>query len=78
MFRKLRAQSHKTAPTPLQMPIISSKSPGYPQLPSNLVIDTNQRFLQPPFLGLFISYNNSQNQGNTYIYQFIKGYKGYR
>ena len=41
-FHRLRAQSHKTIPTPLQMPVISSRSPGYPQLLFNLA--TNWRF----------------------------------
>ena len=43
---RLRAQSHKTAATPLQMPIASSGSPGFPQLLSNLA--KKRRFLWPP------------------------------
>ena len=44
---KLRAQSHRTAPTPLQMPITGSRCSDYPQHLSDLA--TNWRFSQPPF-----------------------------
>ena len=37
---RLKPKSHRTAPTPPQIPTIRSRSPGYPQLLSNLA--TNQ------------------------------------
>ena len=56
---RLRAQSHETAPTPpipttkIQMPITSSRPPGYPHLLSDLA--TNWRFpwRLPPWIQLF-------------------------
>lgn len=50
---RLKTQFHKTAPIPPQLSIGSSRSPGNPQLLSNLA--TNWRFLQPASVSLLES-----------------------
>ena len=62
----------------LQMPVTSSRSPGYPQFLSNLA--TDQRFpWPPPWIRLFAR-TAHRTQGNIYLlYQSIKRCdKGYR
>ena len=63
---RLRAESHKIAPTWPQMPISSSRSPGYLRLLFDL--DTNQRFPQPPPQIQLICYGGSQNSGKHLMF----------
>ena len=56
---------------PLQMPVSSSRTPGYPWFLSDLA--TNQRFPQYPPWVWFATVAH-RTQSNTFMYQFIKGY----
>lgn len=47
--RRSRAKSHKAAPTPLQVPVASRRSPAYPQL-----LGTNRKFPWPSPRGWLI------------------------
>lgn len=61
LIYRLRTQSHKTSPTLLQMPITSSRSPGCPQLLSDLA--ANGVFPRPSCQVWLICYSASQNSG---------------
>lgn len=71
-FHRIRPQSHETVLL-LQIPI-TSRSPGYPPLLSGSVADQRFPGLPPSWVWLFVRAAH-RTQGNTYICQFIKGYR---